>query len=339
MHTLNTTKKILDKKSATISLSELAQLCHVPDYSAFVAQINGFIADGILRPMGKDTNGMFPPLYSRYRIIRADPDTTVKDEILRLGPDFNPSGYLSNTPLYMKHRKLLRSLLEYIRTDGAELELSMSKNERAYAIWSNEKQLDSAVCRSMLRFIGWEGKLNYYHTPEPFLDYLCHGANTTSILILENKDIWFSLRKLFMENNTACTLFGEYFDGLLYGEGKKIARRGALADYSLEGFSAPPAFSYWGDLDYEGIAIYLNISQFPVKLFAPGYLAMLGYGRSRVLTTCRADQIMPPGIDEFWKNFDRASVLDMLRILQTDKYIPQEICSYPRLKAALNAAL
>ena len=329
-----------EKKPATITLEELSQRSSAPDYAAFVSEIRAYIERGLIRPMGKETNGMHPPLRSRYRIIRAKQDMAdVKDEIMRLGSEFNPSGYLSRVQLYIKHRDLLRDLSSYARDKSAQLEQSMSKNERAYDIWGNEKQLEEAVCKSMLRFTGWDTRLNYYDTPEPFFDYLCHGPKSEDILILENKDIWYSLRKLFMESKTDSLLYGRKVDGLLYGEGKKIARVGALEEYSKDGFAAYPSFYYWGDLDYEGIAIYLAVSEFPVKLFLPGYMAMLEFGRAQTLTQRETAQISPPGIDRFLECFDSMSASEIRTLLEAGKYIPQEICSYPRLKAAMNTTL
>ena len=334
---LDIAEQIRQRKSSTITLGEIAQNCSAPDYAALFSEIGSLIDSGLLRPMGKETNGMFPPLHNRYRIIRPEKDeSTLRDEILRLGPEFNPSGYLSDTTLYVKHRELLRRLREYVRTKSTELGTIMSKNERAYAIWGNEKQLDDSVCRNMLRYTGWEAGLNYYSTPEPFLDYLCNGANTETILILENKDIWFSLRKLFMENRTGCSLYGIMIDGLLYGEGKKITRPGALDDYSREGFSRQPSFYYWGDMDYEGIGIYLAVSAFPVRLFVPGYLAMLDFGGMQELTHCKAAQVSPPNLALFLNNFAHVSAEEIKALLESGKYIPQEICSYPRLRAALD---
>ena len=332
--------KIRQRKRNTITLSELTKLCNAADYGALVSDIGGFVNSGLLRPMGKETNGMYPPLNNCYRILREKEDMSdYRDEIMRLGPEFNPSGYLANISSYVKHRELLRGLCEYVRDKNAELDYCMSRNERAYSIWGNEKQLDDAVCKSMLRFTGWEQRLNYYNTPEPFIDYLCNGAKTDTILILENKDIWFSLRKLFMENEAASRLYGMKIDGLLYGEGKKITRTGALEDYLQAGFSVCPSFCYWGDLDYEGISIYLKVSAFPVSLFVPGYMAMLGYSRVQTLTQCAAAQVVPPNIDKFLENFDHKSSQEMKTLLQAGKYIPQEICSYPRLSSALEMML
>jgi hypothetical protein len=260
----------------------------------------------------------------------------IRKEIMLIGPEFNPSGYLSNTHIYEKHRELLQKLVTYTRMHDSELAERMSKNERAYAIWGNEKQLDDPTCKRMLRFIGWSEKLNYYDTPEPFIDYLCYGRNTKYILILENKDIWFSLRKIFMENNSSYTLYNEPFDGLLYGEGKKVTRDGALEEYSNEGFAERPVFTYWGDLDYEGISIFLKLSANRlVRLFTPGYIAMLEHTKSKKeLPLCKTFQSRPNQLNDFLCHFAPEAATEIRSILESGKYIPQEICNYPRLKAS-----
>jgi len=337
------TKKLNQIKSASITLGNLEQICCVTDYIALVSAVGALIQDGVIKPMGKDTNGKAPPLHSKYRIIRNEQNMMLlRAEIMRLGPEFNPSGYLNNLSTYEKHRELLHMLIAYTRTGSIELENSMSKNERAYAIWNNEKQLDDTICKSMLRFTGWEEKLNYYNTPEPFMDYLCNGPETKSILILENKDIWFSLRKIFMENRNGCIVCGGRFDGLLYGEGKKATREGAIIDYSSEGFFARPTFEYWGDLDYEGISIYMklaaqyNTTELSIRLFVPGYLAMLEYARALPADPPqrKTNQARPDNLDGFLGNFDAAVAGEIRSILYSGAYIPQEICNYPRLRTS-----
>ena len=338
-------EKLTSIKSATITLGNLERLCSAADYAALVAEIGALVAGGAIKPMGRDTNGKVPPLHSKYRIIRNKQHLAdLRAEIMRLGPEFNPSGYLRNLPTYEKHSKLLHKLIAYTRTNGAELESSMSRNERAYAIWGNEKQLEDPTCKNMLRFTGWAGRLNCYDTPEPFMDYLPRGTDTKSILILENKDIWFSLRKIFMENRDGCFLYGERFDGLLYGEGKKVTRANAISEYSNEGFRACPSFAYWGDLDCEGISIYQRLAvqhratPRKIRLFVPGYLAMLEYARAgESYTQCRGEQAQPYRLEDFLSNFDPAAAAEIRSILGSGMYIPQEICNYPRLMRSATA--
>jgi len=307
-----------------------------------VSSVQSFIDKGIIRPTGpiNDTNGMVPPLRRRYRIIRPKTDyTAVRDEILRLRTDFNPSGYLTHIPLYLKHRDLLLALQAYVQKYPDGMDEPMSKNERAYAIWGYEKQLDDSLCKNMLHFINWENRLNYYHTPEPFFDYLCRGVYTKSVLALENKDIWFSLRKLFSKNPQAdgFYLYGCFFDALVYGEGKKVTRQGALEGY-VNAFQTPPRLCYWGDLDYEGIGIYLNISKRDIIPFVPGYEAMLRYADEQPLTRCRNVQTPPADMAAFTRHFDSGIAAKMLSLLEAGLYIPQEICGYPRLISALEPA-
>ena len=334
--------EILGLDSSFILLTDLQRLCEPHDYRELVSSIQVLVEKGVIRPLGPDgdTNGMIPPLRRRYRIIRPKTDYSgVCDEILRLRADFNPSSYLTHIRLYIKHRDLLQALQVYVQKYPDALYEPMSKNERAYAIWGYEKQLDDPLCKNMLHFINWENRLNYYHTPEPFFDYLCRGDNTKSVLVLENKDIWFSLRKLFIKNPEAggFYLYRCFFDALVYGEGKKIARPGALESYT-DGFRSPPRFCYWGDLDYEGIGIYLNISKRDITPFVPGYLAMLRYGDEQPPTRCRASQLPPADMNAFTRHFNSAANAQILSLLASGLYIPQEICGYPRLISALEQA-
>jgi len=330
-------ERILTLGQTFLELSELEKLCEFEQYSEFAESVKNLIYDGIIKPVGNAaTNGMFPPLKTRYRICRKKEDNSeIIEEIMKLEPDYEPSKYLSKIELYKKHRDLLHNLRTYVRERGTQLKEIMSKNERAYAIWGNEKILDSTECKSMLKFIGWEDKLNYYKTPEPFFEYLCNGANSENILVLENKDIWFSLRKLFMET-PGRVLFDQKFDGLLYGEGKRITRDGAFED-SSGSFCKPPQFFYWGDLDYEGIGIFQGISHHSVHLFAPGYLEMLKLVKGNIPYGKQHKPLSD--MSKFLAYFDEPATREIKNILENDAYIPQEICNYQTLKAALKVGM
>jgi hypothetical protein len=141
-----------------------------------------------------------------------------------------------------------------------------------------------------------------------------------------------------MQRGAATRLYGKPLDGILYGEGKKITRLGALENYARETFTNRPSFYYWGDLDYEGIRIYLTLSAaYPVELFVPGYLAMLEYCEANAPTLCKATQAQPPEINKFMDLFERRIAMKINELLESGKYIPQEICNYPRLEEAIAA--
>ena len=73
----------LNLKAKTITLSDLERICKITDYNDWVLHVQSLIDNGFLVPMGKknDTNGKYPPLRNRYRIVRpADDLTEIKKE-------------------------------------------------------------------------------------------------------------------------------------------------------------------------------------------------------------------------------------------------------------------
>ena len=86
---------------------------------------------------------------------------------------------------------------------------------------------------------------------------------------------------------------------------------------------------YFGDLDYEGIGIYENLSEalaapWEIRPFAAAYLAMLRKGDGIVLPQTKERQNRKIAGD-FFACFKAADVLAMKRILEAGRYIPQEI--------------
>lgn len=80
-----------------------------------------------------------------------------------------------------------------------ELHTPLAKNERAYQIWNDEKILDNSLCKSMIKWNELEKMLNYYLTLEPFFDYLHTKKEKMTMLIIENKDTWYTMRKIMNE--------------------------------------------------------------------------------------------------------------------------------------------
>ncbi len=131
-----------------------------------------------------------------------------------------------------------------------ELHTPLAKNERAYQIWNDEKILDNSLCKSMIKWNELEKMLNYYLTPEPFFDYLHTKKEKMTMLIIENKDTWYTMRKIMNEQKGECYLGSQEIDGLIYGEGNKITKPQALEEYEEKILQRKCQFLYWGDLDY-----------------------------------------------------------------------------------------
>lgn len=334
-------KQLERYKGSFVTLAQLTEWIAPPDYPGLCAAVAQLLTLGLLRPAGpaRNTNGMVPPLRLKYRILRAAPDyAAARDEIRRLSPALNISGYLEKPELYRQHRDVLLPLSDYLRKHQEDLRRPMAKNERAFSIWKNEKLLDRAHCQSVLRFNGWETRLNFYPTPEPFFDYLTGGPIRT-LLILENKDTWYTLRRLLLHFPAPRRLFGARIDGVVLGEGRKATRPHALEEYAALLPGAPPRFLYWGDLDYAGIDIFLAVVAanpiLAISLFVPAYQAMLRRGRESGRGRTHTEQPKPAGMTDFLALFTPAESEEIAKLLADGQYLPQEILTCPYLTAQL----
>ena len=114
-------------------------------------------------------NGKIPSLFLKYKIIKSkEIKINYDNEIRNLCGFLNIEEYLKRPSIYEKHRELLIPLNTFLIKNKAELNIPISKNERAYQIWNNEKILDDSLCKSIVKWNHLEEKLNYYLTPEPF---------------------------------------------------------------------------------------------------------------------------------------------------------------------------
>lgn len=328
--------KITNHKGAFITLDEINGLAAASSYDGLCETVSDLLRSGLLKPAGKDrsTNGMVPPLRLKYRIVRPKRDNSAELlEIRSLLPAFSISGYLQQPSLYRKHRDILLPLDHFLKTRKQELRQIMSENERAFSIWHDEKMLDSARCWNVLRFNHLD--LNTYATPEPFFDYLCNGRRKV-LLVLENKDIWYTLRRLMLERPENRCLFGTEIDGIVLGEGAKAARPHALEEYAALLQEDCFSFLYFGDLDYSGISIYLSVREaspnVKISPFLPAYRAMLAEGRKSEYGVDHSNQKKPEKMAAFLSQFSPEEADEIAQLLASGHYIPQEILNYPLLK-------
>ena len=248
----------------------------------------------------------------------------------------NIEGYLKKPHVYEKHRDLLLLLNRFLIQKGETLNIRMSKNERAYQIWNDEKILDNAVCKSIVKWNHLETVLNYYLTPEPFFDYIHTKKEEMNILVIENKDTWYTMRKLMNKWQTDCFVAGLQIHGLVYGEGNKITKKNALADYENQIIQKKCHFFYWGDLDYTGIEMFQRVvRQNPavsIRLFSNLYEKMLDAKPIEALGKIKHNQNQKINCELFLECFTPAYQEKIKLILKQNFYIPQEIMNAGCLK-------
>jgi len=336
-------KQVLKNAKKTISDQELQQIFQESDYKLFHIVIERLVESGVLVPVkSSKTNGRLPPLFNKYRIIKPpDDNTDYLESVRRLNPLLNISGYLQRPELYRKHLEVVEGISRYLWFTKDLLISPMSRKERSFSVWGREKLLDEqrALVKDVLRFNCLdEDFLHYYDTPEPFFEYLHDRGKPVTVLVIENKDTWFTFRKLMQATGKNC-IAGTVVNVLLYGEGNKITKRGALEDYraTMLGGQAGQGdeatrFFYFGDLDWEGIRLFFRTREanpsLSLKPFSAMYRLMLELAEAVELPKSLDQRGVIGPLPEFLSLLGLAEEESLGVLLAEGKYIPQEIINY-----------
>lgn len=281
---------------------------------------------------------MNPPLYNKYKVLTLDQDN--KNFIEEINYDlyfsYNKGYYLNNIDKYKEDKQYIKALTNYFRENKLKLSIPMSINERSYDIWGEEKFLKDGSGKRILKNLGIIIEdLNVYSTPEPFVYFSENKSLEQRVLILENKDTWYTLRKLMLEGINI--FLGEPIDTIIYGAGKGIEK--SLEDFQAtapEYLKSPIELLYWGDIDYEGIAIYERLKDrysdvLNIKLFKQAYSLMINLSKNRTLALSKDNQ--NKNIKNIFFNELRSEDTEEIKqILSKGLYIPQEIINYEVLK-------
>ena len=162
-----------------------------------------------------------------------------------------------------------------------------------------------------------------------------------TILVIENKDTWYTLRKIAIDRKLKqLKIFGENIDGLIYGEGNKITKPKSLEIYAKEMLGRQAKFLYWGDLDFSGIDMFERVRKenpnIEIKLFNKIYEKMLQLSNEKNLHDIRKEQNKNINISQFLRSFNDISIQEKIEcLLNSNKYIPQEIINYEEFEKEL----
>ena len=178
-----------------------------------------------------------------------------------------------------------------------------------------------------------DSDLGFYDTPEYcFHDYIPERKNDLTLLICENKDIWFNIRRCMFEDHFK-SLFGAAIDGVVYGNGNKVSNKtGALVEYVRFMGNPNVAFLYWGDIDREGFDIFRRTrdvnDSLEIKLFLPGYRKMIERAQNICLEDSPSSKKEGVSFADLFEDFSPEEQQFLNRVLEDNKLIPQEIISY-----------
>ena len=177
-------------KKKTISKFELESLLHTNSESDLYHFVSDAVDQGFMSPVktaGTKGNRAYP-IYLKYRITISEDYTEALSSISMLHPAITKSGYLQTKPeLYLKYNDQFQKLNHYLfQTRSSTF---VSRKERSFVIFDEEKQLDDRSFHGLLERLGLTAEvLRYYDTPEYcFNDYIPERKSQMILLICENK--------------------------------------------------------------------------------------------------------------------------------------------------------
>ena len=324
-------------KKKTISKFELENLLHAGSEAELYRLISEAAEEGILSPViasGTNGNRMYP-MYLRYRITITEDYSAALSEIALLHPSLSKAGYLQAKPeLYLRYREQLQKLNRFLFQEKPSV--PVSRKERSFEIFDEEKQLEDSAFGSLLTHLGLTARaLHYYDTPEYcFNDYIPVRKAQMTLLICENKDIWFNIRRRMYEDG-ADRIFAVHIEGVVYGSGNRVSEEGALSEYTRFLGADSVQYLYWGDIDRAGLNIYLSLRRnnpgLDIRLFAPAYEEMLHLAEGRSIPDSADHRERTGDYEAIWQDFPDGVKERFIAMIGGNKRIPQEIISYEAL--------
>lgn len=340
-----------------ILLEQLLKESRADTYPEQYAYICAQIEKQKIKPVKTSPlNGKKPSLHLSYWVLQEAPDYQEQMEELKFGlvPAIQTDYYRSHMDVYQAERKWVMLLNHYLLEQSEKTPNYVSLNERSFQIWGREKFLQREQGNKVLAHCGVTlEQLFVYQTTEPLAYYSVSRQNPQNVLILENKDTFYSMRRHLMKGNGK--IFGEEIGTVIYGAGKGILRSFADFEFCVEPHinNAANRILYFGDLDYEGIGIYerlakcfgevdadyacVNNSCYNEEATASDRQAIIPFQQAYKKMLQKAQQYSLEFLPEtsekqnrhilgtFFSYFSAETIRQIKQILESGKYIPQEI--------------
>jgi hypothetical protein len=241
--------------------------------------------------------------------------------------------YLKNHPTaFQEHQDTLEALSSWLFQNHSN-PIAVSRKERSFEIFGAEKVLDDSSFKTLLNNMKINADtLCFYDTPAYcFHDYIPKLSNKMCLLICENKDIWFNLRKMLYEYRRN-ELWKTSLDGVIYGEGNRICEEGALTEYTRFLGVKNVQYLYWGDIDREGINIAIRLFQnnpdLEIVPFRAAYLQMLKRAKDCHIVFSDDTRERMEDYASFMASFETDEQTILYEKIQQNLHIPQEIISF-----------
>ena len=330
--------KLLEYGKKHIALDDLATMLKIrmTDTKVLFDMVSKLVNNMVLEPVkssGQNGNRKYP-MFKKYRIlIKEEINVETEKQIRQLHPTLLKNGFLSaHLKEYEKHKDIIERLNMFLFTKKEKE--PVSRKERSFEIFGREKVLDDPEVKSLLRHVAiTDSDLGFYDTPEYcFHDYIPQRKSDMTLLICENKDIWFNIRRCMFEDHFK-SLFGVAIDGVVYGNGNKVShKQGALVEYVRFMGNPNVTFLYWGDIDREGFDIFRRTREvnasLNIELFIPGYKKMIERAQDIALEDSPSSKTEGVSFDDLFERLSTDEQIFINRVLEENKLIPQEIIPY-----------
>ena len=221
------------------------------DYRSFANAINELEREGKIKPIvASKMNGMFPALFRKYSKVNEIEKIVDTIELLtNYHPQMNLMYFKTKNEEYQEKKYMLKAISEFLYTPDTKL---LTVNERSLELFEDEKFLESTEGKKFLSNIGVSiEKLVCEKTFEPFFYVRYDNHSIKNVLIIENKDTFYSIKSLMREGIN--TWGNTSFQLLIYGEGNKITKSIEF----IQELNLPTQGNvfYFGDIDREGLTI------------------------------------------------------------------------------------
>ena len=219
-----------------ISLEQLQKESRTESYPEQYRYICARIEENKIMPVkNSPLNGKKPALHTSYWLVEEKPDYGEELEELqfRTVPAIRTDYYLNHPEVYREERKWVRLLNRFFLEQGEAGSRNLpyvSLNERSFRIWGREKFLQREQGRKILAHCGVGLEvLRVYRTTEPLAYYSRTRRVPQTILILENKDTFYTMRRWLMGEGSGMAAFGNKAGGLDFAD-KAPAKAGRAVE-------------------------------------------------------------------------------------------------------------
>lgn len=249
------------------NLIECVNIHKAKGYLEFYNAINSLCVQARIEPVkSSTTNGVGDgkALKNKYRILKEKVKIESQEEVLRQLISYDrriPSikYYQNHLDEFIKDKLFIDIIYQFL---GKENVTELSIHERSWQLFKDEKFIYNADNGTrggkILNNLGLTySDLKCYRTYEPFVYFRSDNFNkkdVKNILIVENRDTFWSLQKLIANKNNTLDV-----DLLVYGAGNKIPSSFQYLE-QIDGLVEFKIF-YFGDIDKEGLNIFVKLKR------------------------------------------------------------------------------